>query len=80
MSVDIEGHTDNIGKEEYNLKLSERRAKAVYDLLIARGLPENQIRHYGLGAANPLYENDMPEKRALNRTVTITLEYQSSGL
>lgn len=80
VSVEIEGHTDNIGKEEYNLKLSERRAKAVYDLLIARGLPENQIRHYGLGAANPLYENDMPEKRALNRTVTITLEYQSSGL
>jgi len=77
-SVEIVGHTDNIGKEDYNLKLSERRAKAVYaQITEALGeSPQTTITHLGVGPFDPLYGNGLPENRALNRTVTVTLEYE----
>lgn len=76
-TVEIVGHTDNIGKEDYNIKLSERRALAVYKLLTAAygEEPGDHIRHKGVGPNEPLYDNSTPEARAFNRTVTITLEY-----
>jgi outer membrane protein OmpA-like peptidoglycan-associated protein len=77
-SVDIVGHTDNIGKEEYNLKLSERRAEAVqsqFAQMPNATLAENMTVS-GDGPNNPLYDNGIPEGRALNRTVTIALEYE----
>lgn len=78
--VNIVGHTDNIGKEAYNLKLSERRALAVYNQLqSAYGEKSgDRIRHAGVGPNSPLYENVSPETRSFNRTVTITLEYLSA--
>ena len=74
--VAIVGHTDNIGKEAYNLKLSERRAKAVYDQIAAAigETPSDTLTHMGVGSFDPLYGNGLPENRALNRTVTVTLE------
>ncbi len=76
-TVEIVGHTDNIGKEEYNIKLSERRAQAVYRLLTSAygGGGGDRIRYRGVGPHEALYDNLSPETRALNRTVTITLEY-----
>lgn len=78
-SVAIVGHTDNIGKDDYNQKLSERRAQAVYDQIM--GLygedPTGRITHAGVGAGEPLYDNLSSEARAFNRTVTITLEYMT---
>lgn len=75
--VEIVGHTDNIGSEAYNLRLSERRAKAVYDLLRESGGadPAERIQYRGVGAVEPPYDNLTPEARAFNRTVIITLEY-----
>jgi outer membrane protein OmpA-like peptidoglycan-associated protein len=75
----IVGHTDNIGSESYNLKLSQRRAAAVDKLLTsAYGEPAgDRIRFSGVGQASPLYDNQTPEGRAFNRTVTITMEYLS---
>ena len=80
-TAEIVGHTDNIGKEEYNIKLSERRALSVYRLLGAIFGEEaaNRIRHHGVGPYEPLYNNATPEARAFNRTVTITLEYMATG-
>jgi outer membrane protein OmpA-like peptidoglycan-associated protein len=76
-AVNIVGHTDDIGKERYNIKLSERRAKAVYDRIAAAGQDKKQVIQYsGVGPADPLYENNFPENRALNRTVTVTLVYE----
>ncbi len=72
--VDIVGHTDNIGKEAYNLKLSERRAEAVKEQFAA--IQSDNTTMTGDGPHNPLYDNDTPEGRALNRTVTIDLEYE----
>lgn len=73
--IKIEGHTDTIGKEEYNQKLSTRRAKAVHDKLIASGASGYDILYYGDGENNPIYNNELPEGRQLNRTVVVTLEY-----
>jgi len=79
-TVEIVGHTDNIGTEKYNLKLSERRALAVNKLLAtAYGeAPGERIRYSGVGPNTPLFDNLSPEARAFNRTVTITLEYLSA--
>jgi len=79
-TVEIVGHTDNIGKEAYNLKLSGRRALAVYKMLTAAyGEPTGErIRYSGVGANTPLFDNNSPEGRSFNRTVTITLEYMSA--
>jgi outer membrane protein OmpA-like peptidoglycan-associated protein len=75
--VRILGHTDTIGTEEYNEKLSIRRAKAVYDTLIMEGLTDQEISYVGLGEDAPLYDNGLPAGRALNRTVVITIEYEA---
>jgi outer membrane protein OmpA-like peptidoglycan-associated protein len=79
--VDIVGHTDNIGKEEYNMKLSKRRALAVYKLLtqVYGEDPGERLLHNGVGPDNPLYDNTTSEARAFNRTVTITLEYMAGN-
>jgi outer membrane protein OmpA-like peptidoglycan-associated protein/Mg-chelatase subunit ChlD len=76
--VTIVGHTDIIGKEAYNLDLSKRRAKTAYDQIIAAGVPAaDRIRHEGAGPADPPYDNGLPEGRAFNRTVSVTLEYEA---
>jgi outer membrane protein OmpA-like peptidoglycan-associated protein len=79
-TMSIVGHTDNIGKEAYNVKLSERRAAAV-NKMVASAYGENagdRIRFSGVGPASPLFDNQSPEGRSFNRTVTITLEYLSA--
>lgn len=76
VTMDIAGHTDSIGREKYNLDLSERRAKAVYDTTLQTGIAEGaQIHHVGNGPYGPPYDNSLPEGRSLNRTVIITLQY-----
>ncbi len=76
-AVDIVGHTDNIGKEAYNLQLSEKRAEAVRgQFLQLQETVADDIRVTGAGPHSPLYDNLMPEGRALNRTVTVALEYE----
>jgi outer membrane protein OmpA-like peptidoglycan-associated protein len=72
--VKIVGHTDSIGKEGYNVRLSERRAKAVLNQLLASGMKEGEnLELSGVGPREPLYDNSTPEGRALNRMVTVTL-------
>jgi len=75
--VKIVGHTDSIGKEAYNIDLSNRRAKAAYDRIVTGGLEaDDRVTFEGAGPFDPLFDNNLPEGRALNRTVTITLEYE----
>ena len=76
VTMNIAGHTDSIGTEKYNIDLSERRAKAVYDTTLQTGIAAaTQINHVGNGPNNPPYDNSLPEGRSLNRTVIITLQY-----
>ena len=78
--INITGYTDIIGKEDYNIKLSGRRAMAVYDTTLETGIAlAKQISFEGVGPKNPPYDNGIPEGRALNRTVIITIQYTEKG-
>jgi OOP family OmpA-OmpF porin len=67
LKLEIQGHTDNVGSEEYNQNLSETRAKAVYDELIARGVEKNRLRWRGFGMSMPIAPNDTEKGRTKNR-------------
>ena len=65
--IEIDGHTDNIGSEEMNKKLSESRAKEVYKYLVDSGIDENRMKFTGYGFSKPISSNETEEGRALNR-------------
>ncbi len=67
VKIEIEGHTDIIGKPEYNKELSEKRAKAVYDYLVNYGIDKKRLTFKGYGELQPLASNDTEAGRALNR-------------
>jgi outer membrane protein OmpA-like peptidoglycan-associated protein len=69
--VVIEGHTSSEGSEEYNQGLSERRAVAVVDALVARGVAAGKLSASGVGEARPLASNDDEAGRAMNRRVAV---------
>jgi len=65
----IEGHTDNTGTPEYNQKLSENRAKAVYDYLVEKGISADKLSYEGFGQTRPVATNDTWEGRHQNRRI-----------
>ncbi len=67
----VEGHTDSIGTEEYNQGLSDRRAKAVFDYLTARGVDPARLKSVGFGELKPIADNATAEGRQLNRRVML---------
>jgi len=71
LRFEIEGHTDNLGQPDSNLKLSEIRAEAVRDYLVQAGLPADAVVVKGLGDADPVASNNTTDGRARNRRVEI---------
>ncbi len=71
--VVVEGHTDDIGNEEYNLKLSEKRAQAVKNYLTQKGTGESRLKYVGMGESLPFYPNTSDENRRRNRRVEFLL-------
>lgn len=67
LRVELGGHTDNVGRPEDNQRLSEQRAKAVYDYLIAKGIAANRLSYKGYGETQPVATNATEEGRAENR-------------
>jgi outer membrane protein OmpA-like peptidoglycan-associated protein len=67
LKVRITGHTDNVGTDTYNQALSERRARAVVDYLISKGIPAQRLSARGDGADYPVATNDTEEGRQQNR-------------
>ena len=67
LKVELAGHTDNVGSESYNRKLSSERADSVRNALIANGIDADRLSAKGYGASRPLAPNDTEEHRALNR-------------
>jgi len=65
--IRINGHTDNVGSDEDNLTLSNNRAKAVYDYLIANGISGDRLSYKGFGETKPIFDNEIPEGRQMNR-------------
>ena len=67
LDVVIEGHTDNIGSESYNLTLSEKRATSVLNYLANKGINKSRISIIGIGELRPIATNATASGRALNR-------------
>ena len=75
--VDIEGHTDSTGPDDYNQSLSQRRAEAVVDYLISEhGIAPQRLQPKGFGESRPIADNNTEEGRAANRRVMATLEVE----
>lgn len=70
----VEGHTDSQGGEDFNQKLSQRRAEAVRTYLVSRGIASDRISAEGMGLSHPVADNSTPEGRANNRRVEIVVK------
>jgi len=73
LDVSIEGHCDIIGSDEYNQKLSEDRAGAVYNYFLEKGIEASRMRTVGYGRMRPIVPNDSEANRAKNRRVEINI-------
>jgi peptidoglycan-associated lipoprotein len=73
LRVEIEGHTCSIGTAEYNLALGDRRANAVKDYLVSRGIGADRMRTVSYGEERPKYDNSREETRRLNRRAALVV-------
>ncbi len=73
VSVEIAGHTDSKGSDEYNLNLSQGRSQSVVDYLISQGIDAARLQAHGYGETKPIDSNDTDEGRANNRRVEFTI-------
>ena len=73
LRIEIEGHTCNIGTAEYNLALGDRRANAVKDYLVSRGIGTDRMRTVSYGEEKPKYDNSREETRRLNRRAALVV-------
>jgi outer membrane protein OmpA-like peptidoglycan-associated protein len=73
IDVMVEGHTDDVGDEQYNQSLSDRRALAVHTYLISQGIDPGHMTHSGFGETRPVAGNDAPEGRQRNRRVDLVI-------
>ena len=74
--VEIQGHTDNVGKPETNMQLSEKRANAVRDFLIKEGVEANRMTAIGYGDTKPVASNKTAKGRAENRRVEFVVSFE----
>ena len=72
LRVEVAGHTDDRGTEEYNLDLSMRRAESVRDYLVDHGIDGGRLVAQGYGRSQPLADTDTAENRRLNRRVELS--------
>jgi len=74
LNIQINGHTDNVGSDAENLKLSEQRAKAVYSYLISKGIPAERLKYKGFGESQPIADNATEEGRKENRRTEFVMQ------
>jgi outer membrane protein OmpA-like peptidoglycan-associated protein len=79
LKLEIEGHTDSVGSDEFNQKLSEERADVVRSYLVAQGLPSDSIAAHGFGKTQPVASNDNAAGRQLNRRVELVVSGEAIG-
>ncbi|HVF62615.1 MAG TPA: OmpA family protein [Casimicrobiaceae bacterium] len=73
-TINVTGHTDSVGSDGYNQKLSERRAEAVQAFLIDKGVKPERIKTGGRGEASPIANNNTADGRAQNRRTEIEFQ------
>ena len=71
--IEMSAHTDSYGSDEYNIKLSDNRARSVMEFILAKGIDPSRISSKGYGETKPVAPNDTPENRQLNRRVEFTI-------
>jgi outer membrane protein OmpA-like peptidoglycan-associated protein len=76
-NLTVEGHTDSIGSDAYNMQLSQRRADSVRSYLISRGYQADMIEARGIGEVRPIADNSSPEGRSNNRRVEIIVQREA---
>lgn len=69
----LEGHTDNTGRAEYNMQLSEKRANSVYQYLVSQGIDSSRFTTKWYGEEQPKYDNETTEGRSKNRRVEVAI-------
>ena len=79
LKLEAEGHTDNVGGEAFNQKLSEQRAGAVRDYLLSQGIPADQITSSGKAFSMPVADNKTPAGRQQNRRVELIVSGEVIG-
>jgi outer membrane protein OmpA-like peptidoglycan-associated protein len=79
LHLQVEGHTDSVGTDEYNQQLSEHRAQSVRDYLVQQGINQYSIESRGFGKTEPIASNDSPEGRQQNRRVELVLSGEAIG-
>lgn len=79
LNLQIEGHTDSVGGDEFNQQLSERRADSVRDFLAEQGVPASSITARGFGKTQPVASNDTAEGRQRNRRVELVVNGDAIG-
>ena len=73
--LSVSGHTDSVGRDAYNQRLSEQRAKAVTDYLVSSGVPRASVGSVkGMGEAQPVADNNTADGRAMNRRTEILIQ------
>jgi len=77
--IEVAGHTDSTGTEDYNQALSERRASSVSQYLAARKIPDNRLISVGMGEVRPVADNGSDAGRQSNRRVEITMVPLTAG-
>jgi outer membrane protein OmpA-like peptidoglycan-associated protein len=80
LKLQVEGHTDNIGSDEYNMKLSEERADGVREYLVAQSVADSNITAKGFGKSDPVADNSTNEGRAQNRRVELVVSGAAIGI
>lgn len=73
MEIEISGHTDNVGSDAFNLKLSDDRANAVMNYIVSQGIDQSRITAKGYGESKPIADNDTDKGRQTNRRVEFTI-------
>ena len=79
LNIEVDGHTDNVGGDEYNQNLSEQRAGSVRDYLVAQGVATNSITAKGFGKTQPVGTNDTAAGRQINRRVELVVSGEAIG-
>jgi outer membrane protein OmpA-like peptidoglycan-associated protein len=79
LKIEVEGHTDSVGGDEYNMKLSENRANAVREFLVSQGLRPDGITAQGFGKTKPVADNGTAAGRQMNRRVELVVSGEILG-
>ncbi|MEO6135418.1 MAG: OmpA family protein, partial [Ginsengibacter sp.] len=73
IEIEMSAHTDSRGSDDYNMVLSDRRARSVMEYILSKGIDPNRITSHGYGESKPVATNDTDDGRQLNRRVEFTI-------